>query len=698
MQRRSWLCQSITGAAIPACSITVYTAGTLSKATIYGDQAGSSSLGNPITAGSDGTYAYYAPDGRYTEVLSAPGFTFGAAQTQDFILHDAFAIPGTAPNIFATITWLNATPNCTNVTPATAGKTWCFDQTLSALKVYDGTKFATVTSVNAYITNVMDFGAKGDNATDDTAAITSAINKTYSAGSQGTTQPNRVVYFPAGFYKISAVIEVPPNVILRGAGRFSINMGGTNPQGSAINKTHDGVAFRFVDRNGAGVGSLWQMGGIEDMGFSGQGASDTTASRFIELGDASSVTTAIGAWEVFIRRVTFSNSNGYGIYSAHSQMANIEQNWFNQVKFPIYYNTVVSAARIVRNTFLDQTNIAGAIAMQFRIGTLGGATGGPLIQGNYSLGFQRVIWNTSIFGMQIRDNVFEGIYLNAIQLDAFLSDAVTQDGSGPSGTIIDGNTFINWGNAASNQPAIQMNYAQNGWIGVNTYQSPNAAVTTSIIAFFDNGCSPQCTQANIIVDPVCTGVNCSGLAGVVSNSITRQNTILGRNYIQQRQVAGDPSGLVAGQEGRFWFDASGKRMRYFDGSTTYTWASSAVLNLGTGIQVGSPAGGDPGLGFANAQGGYQQAGVVIATMVLTNASGTRTNVPHMVQDTVTLTGGTAGVALAGAAAFTNSTSYTCVCDNDSAVLACRVVQNGGNGFTVSSGAGTDVIRFICTGS
>jgi len=69
-----------------------------------------------------------------------------------------------------------------------------------------------------------------------------------------------------------------------------------------------------------------------------------------------------------------------------------------------------------------------------------------------------------------------------------------------------------------------------------------------------------------------------------------------------------------------------------------------------------------------------------------------------VQDTVTLTGGTAGVALAGAAAFTNSTSYTCVCDNDSAVLACRVVQNGGNGFTVSSGAGTDVIRFICTGS
>src|SRR2546428_1855728 len=92
MQRRSWLCQSITGAAIPACSITVYTAGTLTKATIYGDQAGSSALGNPITAGSDGTYSYYAPDGRYTEVLTAPRLTLRAAQTQDFILHDALAI------------------------------------------------------------------------------------------------------------------------------------------------------------------------------------------------------------------------------------------------------------------------------------------------------------------------------------------------------------------------------------------------------------------------------------------------------------------------------------------------------------------------------------------------------------------------------------------------------------------------------
>jgi len=116
-----------------------------------------------------------------------------------------------------------------------------------------------------------------------------------------------------------------------------------------------------------------------------------------------------------------------------------------------------------------------------------------------------------------------------------------------------------------------------------------------------------------------------------------------------------------------------------------------------GVQIGAPTGGDKGTGTINASS-YYVHGTAIASMPLTNASGTITNAPHLVQDTVTLTGGTAGVALAGAAAFTNSTSYTCVCDNDSAVLACRVVQNGGNGFTVSSGAGTDVVRFICAGN
>src|SRR2546426_1415679 len=88
MQRRSWLCQSITGAAIPACSITVYTAGTTTKATIYGDQAGSSSLGNPITAGSDGEVTRLPPPGRHTQDPSAPRLHFPPPPKTALTPHD----------------------------------------------------------------------------------------------------------------------------------------------------------------------------------------------------------------------------------------------------------------------------------------------------------------------------------------------------------------------------------------------------------------------------------------------------------------------------------------------------------------------------------------------------------------------------------------------------------------------------------
>ncbi|KAI2628610.1 glycoside hydrolase family 55 protein [Hypoxylon sp. NC1633] len=60
--------------------------------------------------------------------------------------------------------------------------------------------------------NVKDFGAKGDGVTDDTAAITAAMNTPNNRCLQGcasTTTKPAVVYFPSGTYVISSSI-VPP--------------------------------------------------------------------------------------------------------------------------------------------------------------------------------------------------------------------------------------------------------------------------------------------------------------------------------------------------------------------------------------------------------------------------------------------------------------------------------------------------------
>lgn len=58
--------------------------------------------------------------------------------------------------------------------------------------------------------NVKDFGAAGNGLIDDTQAIQSAINT--GAG---------CILFPAGNYKVTATITIPPKVTLRGIGRLS---------------------------------------------------------------------------------------------------------------------------------------------------------------------------------------------------------------------------------------------------------------------------------------------------------------------------------------------------------------------------------------------------------------------------------------------------------------------------------------------
>lgn len=58
----------------PACTITVYQAGTLTPATIYSDNTGTS-LGNPFTAATNGLWFFYADNGRYDVQLSGAGLS-----------------------------------------------------------------------------------------------------------------------------------------------------------------------------------------------------------------------------------------------------------------------------------------------------------------------------------------------------------------------------------------------------------------------------------------------------------------------------------------------------------------------------------------------------------------------------------------------------------------------------------------------
>ena len=76
--------------------------------------------------------------------------------------------------------------------------------TILTLFVGQSTAFAIPYPANSGVLNVKDYGAKGDGATDDTAAINFAIAASTPPGNTGIYWGQaKIVYFPAGRYLIS---------------------------------------------------------------------------------------------------------------------------------------------------------------------------------------------------------------------------------------------------------------------------------------------------------------------------------------------------------------------------------------------------------------------------------------------------------------------------------------------------------------
>jgi len=66
--------------------------------------------------------------------------------------------------------------------------------------------------------SVKDFGATGDDSTSDVTAIQSAIDELYTDTDKDDTRARRVLFFPAGTYRINAALKIPPYAHLVGEG------------------------------------------------------------------------------------------------------------------------------------------------------------------------------------------------------------------------------------------------------------------------------------------------------------------------------------------------------------------------------------------------------------------------------------------------------------------------------------------------
>ena len=96
------------------------------------------------------------------------------------------------------------------------------------------------------------FDAKGDNSTDDTAAIQRALDELYSDSTdQDDTRARRVLFFPAGIYKITSTLTIPPFAHLVGEGLDKSIISNTGNNIIAVTEDDDGQGFGSIGGSSA---------------------------------------------------------------------------------------------------------------------------------------------------------------------------------------------------------------------------------------------------------------------------------------------------------------------------------------------------------------------------------------------------------------------------------------------------------------
>lgn len=112
--------------------------------------------------------------------------------------------------------------------------------------------------------SVLDFGATGDGVTDDTAAINRALYQIYCR--EVNPQIRRSLYFPAGVYRITSSINIPPYATLWGEGNNNSIIAMADGVADYVARTADSLQQTGINIGNAGATAPQDIT-ITNMGF-----------------------------------------------------------------------------------------------------------------------------------------------------------------------------------------------------------------------------------------------------------------------------------------------------------------------------------------------------------------------------------------------------------------------------------------------
>jgi hypothetical protein len=205
------------------------------------------------------------------------------------------------------------------------------------------------------VVNIRDFGAVGDNTTDDTSAINRAIQQIYkSTVSPNEPRARRSIFFPGGNYLISSPILVPPYAKLVGDGTNSVIIRQSQGNQSVANVCDS--SFQTGTNIGSGSAVFPQDIEITGIQFFN---SNTSPSRALFQVDSAS--------NVRIHSCTFT-ANGVGFYnncvSIRTSTNTVNKVTFDSCQFNTAGNgigimgTGVTSVRVMNSSFNGMSNAA----------------------------------------------------------------------------------------------------------------------------------------------------------------------------------------------------------------------------------------------------------------------------------------------------------------------------------------------------
>ena len=130
--------------------------------------------------------------------------------------------------------------------------------------------------------SVKAFGAQGDDSTDDTAAIQRALDELYSdISDQNDTRARRILLFPAGIYRITTAMTIPPFAHLVGEGPDKTVIRNSGATAVAVTEDDDGQGFGTIGNSSATTPTQIQ---ISNLTFK-----NTTANGGVSIDNATKV-------------------------------------------------------------------------------------------------------------------------------------------------------------------------------------------------------------------------------------------------------------------------------------------------------------------------------------------------------------------------------------------------------------------------